>query len=63
MKVREVLRVLKRDGWFEVAAKGGHRQLKHPWKPGRVTVSGRLDHDLHPRTLRSVLRQGGLVEE
>jgi predicted RNA binding protein YcfA (HicA-like mRNA interferase family) len=38
MKVRELLKVLKADGWYEATQKGSHLQLKHPAKPGKVTV-------------------------
>jgi predicted RNA binding protein YcfA (HicA-like mRNA interferase family) len=41
-------------------SRGGHRQFKHPTKPGRVTVSGKLRDDLPPGTLNSILRQAGL---
>ena len=60
MKVREVMRLLAQDGWREVAHRGSHRQLKHPVKPGRVTVAGRPGDDLAPGTLKSILRQAGL---
>jgi predicted RNA binding protein YcfA (HicA-like mRNA interferase family) len=60
MKVRDVLKLLKADGWLQVAARGGHRQLKHPTKAGRVTVSGKPSHDLPPGTLNSILKQAGL---
>ena len=60
MKVREVLKRLQADGWYRVRARGGHRQFKHPTKPGRVTVSGKLSHDLAPGTLNSILKQAGL---
>ena len=60
MKVREVLKLLKSDGWDRVKARGGHRQFKHPVKPGRVTVSGKSSHDLPPGTLNSILKQAGL---
>jgi predicted RNA binding protein YcfA (HicA-like mRNA interferase family) len=36
MKVREMLRLLTKDGWYLVATRGSHRQYKHPAKPGRV---------------------------
>ena len=55
---KEVIRRLKGEGWIEVAAKGSHRQFKHPTKPGRVTVP-------HPRkdipsgTLLSIMKQAG----
>jgi len=60
MKVRAVLRMLKDDGWTEVARRGSHRQLWHPSKSGRVTVAGKLSDDLAPGTLKSILRQAGL---
>lgn len=60
MKVQEVLRMLHDDGWIVVATRGSHRQLKHPEKPGRVTVAGKSNHDLAPGTLNSILKQAGL---
>ena len=56
---RDVLAILKEDGWQLVAIAGDHHQFRHPTKPGRVTVP-------HPRNdialplLRSVYRQAGL---
>ncbi|HMN41574.1 MAG TPA: type II toxin-antitoxin system HicA family toxin [Phycisphaerales bacterium] len=61
-KVREVLKLLALDGWSIVATKGSHRQLKHPIKPGRVTVPGKPNDDLAQGTLNSILRQAGLKE-
>jgi len=60
MKVREVIKVLRQDGWRLVATRGSHRQYKHPTKPGRVTVAGKPGHDLLPRTLGSIMKQAGL---
>lgn len=60
MKVREILRLLRQDGWYLVPSRGGHRQLKHATKPGRVTVSGNEGDDLPPGTLNSILKQAGL---
>lgn len=36
---REVLAILKEDGWYEVECSGDHHQLKHPTKKGRVTLT------------------------
>jgi len=60
MKVREILEILRRDGWYLVATRGSHRQFKHAGKPGRVTVPGKPSDDLHPGTLNSILKQAGL---
>ena len=62
MKVREVLKLLKDDGWYLVVTEGSHRQFKHPTKSGRVTVSGHLRDDIHPKTLKSILTQAGLTK-
>src|SRR5262245_33050664 len=63
MTVREVLKRLKQDGWKQVGMKGSHRQFKHPKKPGRVTVAGKMSKEIPPKTLASLLRQAGLKED
>jgi predicted RNA binding protein YcfA (HicA-like mRNA interferase family) len=63
MKVRDLLKRLKTDGWVIDPTRGSHRQLVHPTKRGTVTVSGHPADDVHPKTLRSVLRQAGLEGE
>jgi predicted RNA binding protein YcfA (HicA-like mRNA interferase family) len=60
VKVREVVRLLERDGWELMVTRGSHRQFKHPEKPGRVTVSGNLGDDMPKGTFASVKRQAGL---
>lgn len=63
MKVRDVIRLIEADGWYQVAMRGSHRQFKHPRKPGRVTVAGKPSEDLAPGTLNSILKQAGLKEQ
>ena len=60
MKVRDVLKLLKDDGWYIVVTRGSHRQLKHATKPGRVTVAGKPNDEARPGTLNSILKQAGL---
>jgi predicted RNA binding protein YcfA (HicA-like mRNA interferase family) len=60
MKVQDVIKLIEADGWYRVPAKGGHRQYKHPTKPGRVTIAGHPSHDLAPGTLNSILKQAQL---
>ncbi len=61
MTVREVIKILYKDGWREVESrtKGSHIQLKHPTKAGKVTVPNHKG-DIAPGTLNSILRQAGL---
>ena len=60
LKVRDVIKLLERDGWYLVRTRGSHRQYKHPMKRGLVTVAGKRGHDLAAGTLDSVLKQAGL---
>lgn len=60
MKISDVLKALRHDGWVQVATRGSHRQFKHPEKPGRVTVVGKLGDDIAPGTLKSIWKQAGL---
>jgi predicted RNA binding protein YcfA (HicA-like mRNA interferase family) len=63
LTVRQLLKLLTKDGWEIDRTRGSHRQLVHPTKAGTVTVSGHPSDDVHPKTLKSVLRQAGLEEE
>ena len=60
MKVREVIRLLERDGWRHVRTRGSHRQYQHSVKPGTVTVAGKASIDVPPGTLNSILKGAGL---
>ena len=60
MRVREIERLLKADGWYVVMQVGSHRQYKHPTKSGKITVpihSGDIDKG----TAKSILTQAGLL--
>jgi len=60
MKVRDMIKWLQEDGWYRVETRGSHRQFKHPFKPGRVTIAGKGSDDLPPGTLNSILKQSQL---
>jgi predicted RNA binding protein YcfA (HicA-like mRNA interferase family) len=60
MKVRDLIKMLEADGWFQVRMKGSHRQYHHPNKPGTVTVAGKPGIDVPSGTLSSALKQAGL---
>jgi len=36
MKCSELLRILKKDGWYPVSQKGSHLKLKHKIKSGTI---------------------------
>ena len=56
---REVIKILKSDGWYEVACDGDHHQFKHPTKKGRVTVTHPMK-DIPIGTLKSISNQAGV---
>lgn len=60
MKVRDVIKLIEEDGWYQVAQKGSHRQFKHPVKLGRVTVAGHPSEDMARGTFNNILKQAGL---
>ena len=59
MTAKELLRILKTDGWTEKSQRGSHLQLVHPSKSGKVTVPIHTG-DLDIKTCNSILRQAGL---
>ena len=56
---REVIALLKKDGWSEVDCDGDHHQFKHPFKKGRVTVTHPIK-DVPIGTLKGIERQAGI---
>ena len=57
---REVIKLLKEDGWYLVRIDGSHHHFKHPTKKGLVTVK-HPDKDIPIKTLRSIEQQSGLT--
>ncbi len=55
---RKLIRKLEAEGWVVVTQRGSHVLLKHPQKPGRVTVP-HPRRDLPTGTVRSIYRQAG----
>ncbi|MBW1930962.1 MAG: type II toxin-antitoxin system HicA family toxin [Deltaproteobacteria bacterium] len=60
MKVRDVIFMIEKDGWYLARQKGSHRQYKHPVKKGLATIAGHRNDDIGPGTLRSIFKQAGL---
>jgi len=62
MKVRDILRLLRENGWYLARTRGSHQQFRYPTKPGTATVAGKPGDDLDPGTLKSILKQAGLKQ-
>jgi len=59
MTAKEVLKLLKQNGWYVYETKGSHCQLKHLEILGKITIPMHSG-DLKPGTLNSILKQAGL---
>jgi len=58
MTAREILKLLRNDGWFQVSQRGSHIQMEHPKKAGKVSVPGHKG-DIAKGTLHSILTRAG----
>lgn len=56
VKVRDVVRMVEREGWILVQTRGSHRQYKHPRCRGVVTIPGNMNADLSIGALRRILK-------
>jgi predicted RNA binding protein YcfA (HicA-like mRNA interferase family) len=65
LKYRDLVDMIEKDGWRHVRTTGSHLHFRHPTKKGLVTIpgGGKLARDVPPGTLKSVLRQAGLLRE
>jgi predicted RNA binding protein YcfA (HicA-like mRNA interferase family) len=59
MDSKTIIKILKENGWSQVAHKGSHVQFKHPEKPGRVTVKHPVK-DMLIDLLKSIEKQSGI---
>jgi predicted RNA binding protein YcfA (HicA-like mRNA interferase family)/predicted RNase H-like HicB family nuclease len=62
-KVRDILRMLRRDGWWLELQQGSHRQFRHASKRGTVTVNGHEGETIPEWLVGAILRQAGLTKE
>ena len=59
-KVKQVLSMLRKDGWEIKRTVGDHRQLKNKnGRPGTVTVSGKLSDTMSQEIINSIWKQAG----
>lgn len=56
---REIIKLLKADGWYLHRTNGDHFQFKHPNKKGTVTVQHPVK-DIHINNIKSIEKQAGI---
>ena len=62
MDSKEIIRILKKDGWILKRIKGSHHHFFHPTKKGLVTVP-HPKMDIPIGTLKSIEKQVGIYFE
>jgi predicted RNA binding protein YcfA (HicA-like mRNA interferase family) len=58
-KVKEIIKMLIMDGWFQKRQRGSHRQFVHATKKGKVTINGKPSDTLSQELLNSIFKQAG----
>jgi len=58
-KVKEIIRLLEKDGWRLADQEGSHRQFKHNTRKGKVTINGKPSDTLSQEILNSIWKQAG----
>lgn len=61
MKVREVIKQLKDDGWVEVRQESSHRTFRKPGVERNVVVNGVDSKEVAPGVLSKIRRETGLA--
>lgn len=61
MKVKEIIKLIKKEGWIFQRQKGSHMVFNHPNKIGIVVVPNHgMNEDVKKGTENSILKQAGL---
>ena len=60
VKTKEIIKLIESDGWYEVHQKGSHKQYRHPFKKGLVTIPVHGNKELPKGLENSILKQAGL---
>jgi predicted RNA binding protein YcfA (HicA-like mRNA interferase family) len=56
---REIIKIIKADGWYLVRVEGSHHHFKHETKKGIVAVP-HPQKDFPIKTVKNILTQAGL---
>lgn len=56
MKSSELLRIMKKAGWFEVRRRGSHIIMQHPTKPNTIPVPFHASKEMKKGTLQAILK-------
>lgn len=57
MKSSELLRILKKDRWFEIRQSGSHITMAHPIKKGKVIIPFHSSKEVKKGLLNGILKE------
>jgi len=60
MKCSELIRLLKKDGWFVFRQSGSHLIMKHPEKDGQIVVPDHGSSEVGNGLKNKILKDAGL---
>ncbi len=60
MKSSELIRMLKKDGWFVVRQSGSHMIMQHPTKTGQIVMPDHGSHEVGRGLEKKIKKDAGL---
>ena len=60
MKCSELLRIVRRDGWYPVSQKGSHVKMKHETKPGSLIFPNHGSQEVGKGLELKILKDAGI---
>ena len=59
-KYSELLKILKKDGWYLHREGSRHSQYRHPTKEGQIPIGRHLSKEVPTGTHQKILKDAGL---
>lgn len=60
MKVNEIIKILKKDGWYLYRNGKKHDLYRHPTKTGQIPIPRHRSQELKTGTEKSILKDAGI---
>jgi predicted RNA binding protein YcfA (HicA-like mRNA interferase family) len=60
MNAKQIVLLIKKDGWVLKSQKGSHQQFVHPSKKGKVTIAIHGKKEINIKTLKSIFTHAGI---
>lgn len=60
MKCSQLLRILKKDGWYAVSQKGSHVKMRHETKKGIIIFPNHGSQEMGKGLEKKILKDAGL---